>query len=154
MTIPSNPQSSIAKKTEQVIQSVREIKLISNQIIESIDGVNGKQLLGVFIVDKLNALVQLKAILASVFGADTKARILTEYPDNFTDAADVTAQVSATNANVVGLIDELHDLAQVVVASGQIINSSATTGTVHSVITSPASDALRAFCVSVVAAID
>ena len=151
--IPSDPRKAVTHQTDQFLLYLREYWILANQTVEEIDGVNGKQLTGQMLVDRLNAAVAVRANLAASINADVRARLLIEYPNDFTDAADRDAQIAAANSASNSMLTEMSNLIAVVKASGQLVDANDTSGRIDSVITSPESDALRAACVSLMATI-
>ena len=152
MPIPSNISASIEDRTRQIILFVREIKVIAQQIVNKIDGVNGNQLFASDLLAKSNSLANIRAMLPPLVDARTRARLLDQYPDNFANSAAVTADIGAANTALIGLIGELKVLAATV--SRPIVDTDATGYQTSPVITSPDSDALRANAASVIASID
>lgn len=152
MPIPSNIATSIEDRTRQIVLFVREIKIIAQQIVNKIDGVNGNQLFASDLLAKSNSLANIRAMLPPLVDARTRARLLEQYPNNFANAAAVNADIGAANTALIGLINELKTLAGTIAVP--IIDTDATGYQTSPVITSPASDSLRANAAAVIASID
>ena len=149
MPLPSDPRKLLINRVSQAVLYLREYWLISNQIVGMIDSGN---LTGLDVNFKLSAAVQVRAnLLASIAGsgnADVRAEIAVQY-----SISNISNEISATNVASNAMLKAMSDLLTVVAAQGQIVTANDTTGQVNSNIGSPESDALRASCVALQAAI-
>lgn len=149
MPQPTNPNLSIGNQVIQVVLFNRELKLISEQLLNAIDGVNGNVFSGRLLTDKINSLADIRTRfpVSTALDARVRVRLADDFPDNYANPAAVTKGVEAMNTHFDDVITALNALSQVV---GTLVDTSGS-GVVDTIITSPKSDALKTVLVGVIA---
>ena len=103
MSIAIDPRESIDARAVQFSLKIREVARHAKEIVDRIDGVNGKTLELPRLSDLQDSLYQQKNDIqtwpfGSLTSADVRGRVAEMWPSVYTNAADVLTQIQTANA--------------------------------------------------------
>lgn len=154
--IQTDLRTMLSNRAQQFALFVRELKLISQQIVTAIDA---GPVRAAWLVEKQNSLAQVKTNFnnwpyGDLKSAAVRAEVARQWPESYADAAAVMSELSGLNTMFTSMTNALEAAINIARGRGQLVDSNSVTNLVsYQTLTGADVSALRAASAAVVAGI-
>ena len=145
MAINTEIRATITERAKQFVLFAREVKIITQQII---DDIGLGSIKATDLVQRQNALASVKSNVqswphGSLTNADIKGEIVRLWPDTYTANSEVQTDIVALNTAFTDLMAEIEIVLAIARSSGQLYDADPITGLeIYVTVSSPDTDAL------------